>query len=65
LDLIEGREGDIEFMASISYIHVIKNLQYLVTYIRYKLAFAIHHMAQFMAKPSPIHWIALKYILCY
>nr|PNR41452.1 hypothetical protein PHYPA_018855 [Physcomitrium patens] len=43
---------NIEFMASIPYAHIIRSLQYLITCTRYYLPFAIHHMAQFIAKPN-------------
>jgi hypothetical protein len=53
------------FMASIPYANAIGSLQYLVTCTRPDLAFSVSHLAQFMAKPGPIHWMALKRIFCY
>lgn len=38
------RKRDVEFMASIPYVHIIGSPQYLITYTKYDLIFAVHHM---------------------
>jgi len=56
---------DAQYMTTVPYSQILGCLQYLVTYTRHDLAYSVNHLAQFMATPAPVHWIALERLLRY
>lgn len=52
-------------MLQIPYKQALGSLQYLVTYTRWDIAFAVNHLAHFMQNPAPIHWLGVKRIFRY
>jgi hypothetical protein len=52
-------------MQDVPYAIIVGKLMHLVIDIWLDLAYVIGHCVQFMANPSPMHWVAIKHILHY
>jgi hypothetical protein len=52
-------------MQKVPHKEAIGSMQYLCTLTHWDLAFLVIHLAQFISKPAPVHWNAVKRLFRY
>ena len=58
-------EDDVIFMNSVPYINAVGSLMYLAITSRPDIAYSVGVLARFNSNPGPLHWKAVKHLLCY